>query len=747
MRCFSTALILASATVLAGTSTLYAAPDMPEAAQSANVLPAGDDPDSGKIETVVVTAEKRSEDLHNVPLDVQAFSDTEIAGAGVKSVADLGQISPGLVVNEGIAVPAYIMRGVGVFSNTLSTEQDVSLYVDGVYRPAAVASVFSLNTVKSVEVAKGPQGTLFGRNAIGGVIIVNTRDPAADAPELEVNVGYGNYSTFTTSAYASTPITDHLSANVAIYYNDQSSGWGTNFYDFSQVHTGNEVTASTKWVYELDKTKVTFSADYDRNVSPMTEVSLISGLYDYFPYTYGQPHVGGYWDTYQPIRPYNRVTQVGASLKIEQDLDWARLVSVTAGRHTDSFLIQYAPLVPPYKTFGAAIPPSVYLNASHDQRERTYTEELNLFSPDSSFVKWTAGFFYLNDWTGAFPQSGGLIVDKSPTTSVAGFAQAVVPVFNDDNHLTAGYRFTYDKRSIAGTQYADRAQTTVIATEANNPEPEHSWTNSSYKVAFDHAFTPEILAYVSNSTGYQSGYYNLSAGPAAPPTEPETIRSTEIGVKADLFDDTLRINVAGYYYTIDNLVVTIVQADPLTGALHTIVQNAAATEGKGIDLQAEYKPSFVPRLTLSGGFNILDATYSSFNNALFLKPSGNGLTWSVFVGDATDNYVQGSEKFSGTLQAEYDVPLGGNGALSLVANVAYHSGAYADSQNLAKQPRYTAMNTTATWTDDSGKYNVMLWARNLANAEYPSNVGPSTSQWTFNPAPPRTYGVTLGVKF
>jgi iron complex outermembrane receptor protein len=681
-----------------------------------------------------------------VPLDVQAFSDTQLAGAAVQTVADLGQIAPGLVVNQGIAVPAYIMRGVGVFSNTLSTEQDVSLYVDGVYRPAAIASVFSLNTVKGVEVAKGPQGTLFGRNAIGGVILVTTRDPS-DTPELELNVGYGNYSTLTASAYASTPVTDELSANLAVYYNNQSSGWGTNFFDFTHVHTGNEIAASTKWVYETGSTKVTFSADYDRAVSPMTEVALISGLYDRFPYTYGQPHVGGYWDTYQPIRPYNRVTQVGASLKIEQDLEWAQLVSVTAGRHTDSFLIQFAPLVPPYQTFGAAIPPAVYLDASHDQRERTYTQEIDLFSPESSEIKWTAGMFYLNDWAGGFPQSGGLVRDKSHTKSIAGFAQATVPVFSDDNHLTLGYRFTYDNRDIEGTQFADRAETTVLATEADNPDAKHSWTNSSYKVAIDHAFTPDILAYVSNSTGYQSGYYNLSAGPAAPPTEPETIRSTEVGLKASLLDNTLRLNLAGYYYTIDNLVVTIVQVDPLTGRNHTVVQNAAATQGKGIDLQAEYKPFFAPRLTLSGGFNILDATYSNFANALFLEPSGNGLTWSILTGDASGNYVQGSEKFAATFQAQYDIPLGDDGALSLVANVAHHSGAYADSQNLAKQPPYTVMNTTANWTADNGKYNVMLWARNLTNAEYPSNIGASTSQWTFNPAPPRTYGVTLGVKF
>jgi iron complex outermembrane receptor protein len=152
------------------------------------------DANGGALDEVVVTAQKRAENLQDVPISVQAFDSKTIASRQIVDAATLSNSVPGLNVTRAAFATDVFLRGVGNFTATPGVEGAVAIYVDDVYHPSAVGSTFSYNNVANIEVDKGPQGTLFGRNAAGGVIQVFTRDPKA-APELDVSAGYGNFNT------------------------------------------------------------------------------------------------------------------------------------------------------------------------------------------------------------------------------------------------------------------------------------------------------------------------------------------------------------------------------------------------------------------------------------------------------------------------------------------------------------------------------------------------------------------------
>src|ERR1700722_2807142 len=259
---------LAARTVLTGSfiGLLGGAPAFADDGTTADAPAAAESPgDTGvALEEVTVTANRRQESMQNVPLSVTAANAETLAANGITSTSDLSELTPGLVVNVANGWVEPFIRGVGTTANSTGLSSPVAIYVDGVYYAAPTGTLFSFNNIAAIEVDRGPQGTLFGRNATGGVIQVTTKDPS-HTPLLDVQAGAANYRTGTGG------VTDTLAGDIAVHYSKQDEGYGVNLYPGTgrDVYTNREADVRSKWLWTpTERDKITVALDYSNQSGP-----------------------------------------------------------------------------------------------------------------------------------------------------------------------------------------------------------------------------------------------------------------------------------------------------------------------------------------------------------------------------------------------------------------------------------------------------------------------------------------------
>src|SRR5882757_3371326 len=246
--------------VVAMIVSAYFVPGADAQASSANSMPQTDE--SAGLAEVVVTAQRRSEDVQKVPISVAAVSGDLLTAQNIMSMANLAAVVPGLIVTPNVADAQIFVRGIGTTGEGI--EGDVGLYIDGVYIPSQSASLINLSNIDHIEVLKGPQGTLFGRNAVGGAIQVVTKDPS-HTTSADMSLGYSNYSTGTANFYGTAGLTDDLAVDLAVYGNRQWDGWGTDLVTHEALFTSDVLQIRNKWLFTpTSGTKITLALDYSR---------------------------------------------------------------------------------------------------------------------------------------------------------------------------------------------------------------------------------------------------------------------------------------------------------------------------------------------------------------------------------------------------------------------------------------------------------------------------------------------------
>jgi len=299
---------------------------VPAFAQSTGVA------DNGAIEDIVVTAQKRSERLQDVPIAIGAISASAAAAKGINDTASIQAMVPGLVINRTANEGNIFIRGVGTNLFGPSSEQTVAVYVDNVYYASPEANLFSFNNIERIEVLKGPQGTLFGRNTTGGVVHILTREPA-DHLTMEASFGYANYDTVSASAYVSAPLTDTLGVDLAVNYSDQGDGWGRNLTtgrDNAIMADGNYALRSKIRFAPADGTTIHLGFDYSHSVARFA-YQLREGIIG----VDGVSTYPGEYNAVGGLNDFERLNTGGASLQIEQALGELKLVSISAYRESD----------------------------------------------------------------------------------------------------------------------------------------------------------------------------------------------------------------------------------------------------------------------------------------------------------------------------------------------------------------------------------------------------------------------------
>jgi iron complex outermembrane receptor protein len=709
-------------------------------------------PVAGQLQQITVTAERVSENIQSVPITVNAVTGAQLAQRGVVNLQSLSTTVPS-VVNYGNTTNFTYIRGIGSQNNSLNNEAAVANYIDGVYMPSPYDGFGNFNQfdIQRIEVLKGPQGTLFGRDTTGGVIQVITPNPK-QALSSDWSLSYGNYDTVAAEGYMTGGVTHDLSANLAVNYQDQMHGWGTDVCPNVQANvcspaqaTGlsNSLGARSKWLWTpWDATNVIVEGDYER-FRANNAMQMVPGSSDSFdkslPPGFPVP-VSSYLGRYNDVGvPYLLdAKQSGASLHIDHDFsDGLRFVSITSYRQVNA-----NDLHDNTRTADNAL--YTIAQASHGIYK---TQEFQLIDNKPGRVTWLLGGYYFGDSVGYDPRTnvgskvaGGFqnVFGNQTIKSYSAYGRETTELF-DQTKLDLSVRYTAE--SVGENGYYQNAAGRLV-TPSNSLTGAAVFRSSlkynpwTYRAALDHQFSQDVMGYVSFTHGFKSGGFNLP-NPEKPAFLPETIDSYEAGLKSELLDHRLRVNLSAYYYNYRNIQVVIVPG--LSGQVFT---NAAAAHADGLD--ADFAFAATDRLQLFAGFGYLHGYYTNYPDAQRYTPAGVAVT----IPNAAGFPLPYAPRYSGNVGFNATMPTS-IGSFTFVPTVAY-----TDSFPFQTDPyflirRTVMVNAQVEWESPTvNGLAVRLWGRNLANEyTYGSTSVESSGGWYAIASPPRTYGVMILMSF
>jgi len=683
----------------------------------------------GQLQEIIVTAQRRAENLQDVPVAVSVVSAAAIEGTGSNNLIDLSALVPGLNLRNSASFLATSLRGVGSTGKGPGVENPTALYVDGVYMGSAGTSMLSFNSIEQIAVLKGPQGTLFGRNATGGLIQVTTRDPSQNSGG-DFSIGLANYGTVTANAYLGGRIADGVFADIAFYGSNQAEGWGFNHITGQDVYkVDHDYAIRSKWVLEpAEGTKLTLIGDYADRKDSMIALYVHPGTVSLTTPNDPVPNVG--YDIYTDTQPVVKLYSGGVSLRLDQELGNLELSTITAYRQArTSPLLEYDGTRVP----GADVNPA--------QLDKQFSQEVQLSSAGSGPLKWVAGAYYY-DASGHFDPFTLLTGNKTTqiqiwvtqsTKSFAGYGQFSYEL-ESGTTLTLGGRYTTEERKVYGLEQTITNLVTGTVIALSDADRKATFDKFTFRVSLDQRISGDVMGYASFNRGFKSGGYNANVFGSAP-YRPEVLDAYEVGLKMDLFDRMARFNLAAFYYEYKDM-----QEQRRTAGATTVI-NAGKSRIYGIE--GELTAELGNGLSLVGGFSLLDPKYITFDNCPFALPGGGVPTTA---GDCAGNMPGMASKFTGNLGLNYRADVG-SGQLDLNTNLYYNSGFYMQPDNAVKQDSYATWNAAARYTLSSGAY-IGVFGRNLTNNRTINNnaTGPDGTQWTYFSAP-RTYGALVGYNF
>jgi iron complex outermembrane recepter protein len=695
------------------------------------------------LQEVIVTAQKRPENVATVPMVVSVLTNQELLATGIDSTQELEWATPGLVFGNtnGFAEP-YI-RGVGSDLITPGQDSPVGFYLDGVYLPFINSLLQQFGDISRIEVLKGPQGTLYGRNTTGGAINIITRDPeqtfSADASVSGGNDGYARATTYVTGGLA-----DGLSANFAGVYTAHN-GFVNVVNNGDRVDNLDQFGLRAKIKYDVnDSWNVLFGGDYleKHDTSDAVYTDLVGSN------TPLPPGVGPAFRPYttytnlEPL-PQRTATDFGSNLTVHGRMSWADFTAITGFR--DDYMTSST------DGDGTTLPLYAYRSVEGEQQ---FTQEAQLTSSGSGPLQWIGGLYYLeaNAFDGPVEVWGGIPVDAPPNVAVvagrthidsyAGYGQASYQL-PDGFKLIAGVRTTYEQRKLTAqsdftTDFLSPAELRALPVDTSK-----GWTATNPKATFQWE-NPGQLLYATYSTGFKAGSYTLLSPGSAGPLDPENIKAYEIGGKHNLpFLNNGHVDWAVFYYNYSNMQVSV--QDPATGG-EDASQNAAASINKGVDLDVAVP--IVRTLTATVGMEYLEARYESYPNAAIYNIVAGELDTAAYTKsvDATGNREERAPLLTSTVQLQWLLPIS-TGNISTTATYYHNSGFYLDAGDQFQQKAYNLANLNVQYAPRGNRWSVTAWVNNAFNATVIGGIGVSPYAVGAFYNDPRLYGLSAAVHY
>jgi iron complex outermembrane recepter protein len=671
---------------------------------------------------IVVTAQRREQSVQDVGIAVSVLSGQELALRGVTTLQTLQYQTPGLEITPqfGTGQPAFRLRGVGFDDYASNNSSPVGVYIDEVAYPFPIQTTGQIFDVARVEVLRGPQGTLYGRNTTGGAINILTNGPTASF-HAGLDAEGGSYGYGRAEGYLSGPITDQVAFRLAAvtetgggFQRDRDTGQEIGDLDRSTVRGQLQWTPGSRLTFRLEGTY-----GYDYSDGQALYRFTPGGGYDALPadrnsYLTGwgsSPAFAALLGQSPDTKPYRHNETYGIDLHAAYDLGWARLTSIT-GEHVLSRR--------EYEDFDG----SSLAEADEDFQDavKVFSQELRLASEGAGPVKWQGGVYYdkedLKDrFLSDFAQSLGGIADTRYAqhgSTVAGFGQTDWRV-TDRLSLTGGLRLEYERRSLDGFSTDFAANGAAAATLVAQPSAAFDHTRLSGKAEADYRLTHAALVYASASRGVKSGgytAYNTTAPGQLAPFKPESLWAYEAGLKSQLLGDTLRVNADGFYYDYRDQQVQDGVYDPVYGAIGKIV-NAPKSDIWGIEGEVTWRP--LRPLEITQSLQYKRGEYTDFEG-LDLGAS-NAAHQAVYVDH--DGQDLGFPKLDLNGSASWTQPVFGDYEIVAEADYSYR-GKY---QPVFLGPLYNISDywladATLTFRPANRRWSLGLYGRNITGTRY-----------------------------
>ena len=708
------------------------------------------------LEEVIVTAQKRAQNLQDIPIAVSAFSTADIERRNVSNIAQLADFTPNVIFDTTTSISglssgaAVFIRGIGQIDFGLTTDPGVGTYVDGVYMSRSVGGVLDTLDIERIEILRGPQGTLFGRNTMGGALNITSQRPGREFGGL-AELTLGDYDRIDVRAAVDLPLGDTLGLRLAAS-SKQRDGYVDRLLVGDALGDENRQSfrASLLWT-PSDRFEVYATADYAQ-IDEASAGSVLAGITQapnvivYNLFDAPGNHVPGFGDgipyderfiTHDPDTTYadgptgTNLDIGGAALTLIWSLEPLEIKSITAYRTTSGEFFRdpdNSPLV---------ITHTSNPDYDHEQLTQEFT-----FTGEAGRLEYVAGIFYLteegtdNVFVPLAPSLGFITnLADIDNDSAAVYGQATWHV-TDQWRLTGGLRYTEDDKTFTPFQR--------ILFGAAGPAPGVSvplipddtvdarFDQATGRLAVEFKQNDEALYYASFTQGFKSGGFNFRyvvPRDEALAFDPETVDSYELGFKWQGAEDRLRLNANVFFMDYEDIQVQVfeVGGGPLT-------QNAGTAEIRGAELELMAVPT--PPLNLSLALGYTDAEYTDLN------PPTTDLAASLTL----DAWLPNTPEWTASASAEYTVPVPW-GSLAFRIDYSHTDDLYNDAQNspFLFQDAYDLWNTAIRYTSPAEAWEVSLFGTNLGDERYitsgDSNFGLGFHEANYNR--PREFGVTL----
>lgn len=683
---------------------------------------------------IVVTASRRSESIQKAPVAVTALTADAISRLQITSARDIGQVAPNVVMattTGGSAGIVPFIRGGGVTDGSnITSEPEVGIYIDDVYQPRAAASFIESLDIERIEVLRGPQGTLYGRNSSAGALKIITRTPGEQL-SIKAEAGIGSWDEAYGKGAISGPISSdgRLRAGFSGIFRNRNGGrqyasslgksvggeqfWGGQAELYYEDET---VTARLKGFYSSFDSDGLYAVALDPTYAGNDPLAV-------------RPTSGDYRTVLTPSPAYTRDRQYGVSLNTSVKLsdDW-KLISVTGWSHLDDdWAVDFSGGIDNgliNNFFGTTLPTPGY-TALFDRESRSsqssFSQELQLHgSAFDGFLTFVGGVYYFHEQGNQAVATNIFFTPASvrfgvETDSYAAFGQVGLHV-SDTITVSLGGRYTEDHKSLDAV---------INGTPVRRKD---SFKDFLPKAGIDIQLTPQILLYGSYSEGFKAGGYNGLADTAealASPFAPQKVKAYEIGLKTEFLDRRARINLSAFINDYNSI-----QQQSVTDTGVFITQNYAATH-KGIEAELSFRP--MRELTLW--------TNATYNDGRYRASQNVQSTASIVGNDMTNVF-----KYQITVGADLTLPAGPG---ELVAGANYNARAhyYATPDNLyyGYVPATNVVNAYVGYNLD--RWSLRLSAKNLTDDRYwTTGFGFSVIRPRFL-ADPATWRLSVGYKF
>jgi iron complex outermembrane receptor protein len=680
---------------------------------------------------VLVTARKREESLQDVPGAVSAFSEETLERIGAVDSTSLQGAVPNLNIVQGRGssnATNIFIRGVGQPDALQTFDPAIGFYVDDVYYSRIRGTQLDLFDVERIEVLRGPQGTLYGKNTIGGAMRVFTRRPGQE-PYRMVQATIGDYDQLEGRISVSGPLTDTFAAGIALY-SAQRDGYVENpvtgeDYNDRDVQAGRLALAWDPG----DTVSVDWSFDYTREDNALVLGQPINTLTTLFgvPIIVLPPDVPEFDFTATPtpgLPNSTELTHRGTSLDVVWSASEAfQFRSITAYRELEN--TDYVDIDATSIETG-----DVLVDVEQDQLSQEFQ---GTWTRDRVTV--VAGAYYLKENIASHQEAfaddlltgpGGFtflrtVDDDLELTSWAAYANASFAV-TDRVNVTAGLRYTDEKKDYARTTSTFSTFPGLTLDPAFAFMIDDSWTDTSPMLSVDFQASEDVLLYARAARGFKSGGFNGRAnnpGEQAP-YDPEELTSYEVGFKADWLGDTLRMNAAVFFNDYEDFQARVsgLAIDPGTGlpSPELTVLNAGKLESSGAEVELSFKPAAATLLEAQVGY--LDAEYKDFDDARF----------TGFGGSRAFQEPAFSPEWTGRLGASHEFSLGGSGTLRLAGSARFRSRMALSVDNTLTnssteieglfQDDYWVYDASLLWTAPGGRVSAGVYGRNLGDEVY-----------------------------